>query len=73
MRHLLPLVILLTGCATRPVPADAVIVRENARLIEERNGLIEHMDLLQSELFRLRLREEYLTEELMKVNARRTF
>lgn len=77
MKQSLPLLALclLTGCVTRPLPVhpDARITQENARLIEQRDGLINHMDQLQIELFRLRMREEYLTQELLKVDARRVF
>lgn len=75
MKLSLPLLALclLTGCVTKPLPVhpDVRITQENARLIEQRDGLIEHMDMLQKELFRLRLREEYLTEQLVRVDARR--
>lgn len=77
MRLSLPLLALclLTGCVTKPLPVhpDVRITQENARLIEQRDGLIEHMDMLQKELFRLRLREEYLTEQLVRLDARRLF
>lgn len=76
MKLALPLLALcLTGCVTKPIPVhpDVRITQENARLIEQRDGLIEHMDMLQKELFRLRLREEYLTHELLMENARRLF
>lgn len=74
MKLLLPVLALsLQGCATPPVHPDVRITQENARLIEQRDGLINHMDMLQQELWRMRMREEYLTQELLKVNARRTF
>lgn len=65
--------VLFAGCATLPVHPDVRITQENARLIEQRDGLIEHMDMLQIELYRLRMREEYLTQELLRVDARRLF
>lgn len=77
MKLALPLLALclMSGCVTRPVPVnpDARIAKENADLIEERKGFIEYLDLLQQDLFHLRQREEYLTQELLKVDARRVF
>jgi hypothetical protein len=76
VKLVLPVLLLcLTGCVTRPIPVhpDARIARENATLLEQRDALIEHMDQLQRELMSLRLREEYLTHQLLIADARRLF
>jgi hypothetical protein len=70
---LLGAILLCSGCVTRPVHPDARIAKENANLVEQRGALIEHMDQLQREIMALRLREEYLTHQLLLADARRLF